>query len=247
MVLDDLALHYDVEHKRVLKHNEERLFTHIHIPAEFPIELTVYPEDKIGYVFKSSITGKAIERATVPQLEQFLQAEYPDVDLDETDADTDEARIDPFDLFKLLLDPLERVKQNPDYHPEGDALYHSLQVFMLARDARPWDEEFLLAALLHDVGKAIDPHDHIAAALEALEGAITERTAFLIEHHMDAHRYREGSLGHRAGLRLAKSEDFDDVLLLSELDHAGRQCGAQVCTVAEALAFIRELSASNAG
>ena len=54
----------------------------------------------------------------------------------------------------------KRIKQNPKYHPEGDALYHSLQVFHLAREARPYDEEFLLAALLHDVGKAIDPQDH---------------------------------------------------------------------------------------
>ena len=41
--------------------------------------------------------------------------------------------------------------------PEGDALYHSLQVFALASDRLPYDEEFLTAALLHDVGKAINP------------------------------------------------------------------------------------------
>ena len=74
-------------------------------------------------------------------------------------------------------------------------LYHSLQVFELARDERPYDEEFLLAALLHDVGKGIDPPDHVAAGLEALEGLITERTAFFIEHHMDALAYRAGTLG----------------------------------------------------
>ena len=61
----------------------------------------------------------------------------------------------------MLLQPLEGVKQSPKHHPEGDALYHSLQVFELARDERPYDEEFLLAALLHDVGKAIDPADHV--------------------------------------------------------------------------------------
>lgn len=55
--------------------------------------------------------------------------------------------LDRFAIFKLRLLPLESVKQNPKYHPEGDALYHSLQVFHLARDARPYDEEFLLAAL----------------------------------------------------------------------------------------------------
>ena len=59
--------------------------------------------------------------------------------------------------------------QPPKTHPEGDVLYHSLQVFELARQALPYDEDFLLAALLHDVGKAIDRREHVAAALEALE------------------------------------------------------------------------------
>ena len=98
----------------------------------------------------------------------------------------------------MLLEPLEGVKQSQKYHPEGDALYHSLQVFELAREERPYDEEFLLAALLHDVGKAIDPSDHVEAALQALEGSITERTAWLIAHHMEAQALRAGTLGTRA-------------------------------------------------
>ena len=85
----------------------------------------------------------------------------------------------------MLLVPLETVKQNSKFHPEGDALYHSLQVFDL-RDELPYDEEFQLAALLHDVGKAIDPRDHVTAALQALHGFITPRTEWLIEHHMAA-------------------------------------------------------------
>ncbi len=85
----------------------------------------------------------------------------------------------------MRLGPLEAVKQNVKYHPEGDALFHSLQVFELARHARPYDEEFLLAALLHDVGKAIDPHDHVATGVEALRGAVPPRTLLLVEHHMD--------------------------------------------------------------
>src|SRR4051812_775733 len=67
--------------------------------------------------------------------------------------------LDRFTVYKLRLVPLESVKQGPREHPEGDALSHPLQVFALARAARPYDEEFLLAALLHDVGKAIDPAD----------------------------------------------------------------------------------------
>src|SRR5205814_1382170 len=93
--------------------------------------------------------------------------------------------VDRFAIYKMKLAPLEAVKQNPKWHPEGDALYHSLQVFAQAREARPYDEEFLLAALLHDVGKGIDPHNHVAAALEALRGTLTPRAEWLIEHHMD--------------------------------------------------------------
>jgi hypothetical protein len=114
-------------------------------------------------------------------------------------------------------------------------------VFELARDRVPYDEEFLLAALLHDVGKGIDRHDHVAAGLEALEGSITPRTQFLIEHHMDAHALDDGTLGHRAKQRLAESEDYEDLLLLGELDRAGRRTGVQVCTIDEALAYVKSL------
>lgn len=244
LVLDDIGLSYDIESKRIVKHNEERVFTHIHIPGRANFELTVYSEDKATYCFKSSITGKAIERATLPELEQFMAEEYPDLDLEEEAEDLGE-QIDCYEIFKLVLQPLESVKQNPDYHPEGDALYHSLQVFELARNQRPWDEEFLLAALLHDIGKAIDPSDHVEAAVEALEGSITPRTEFLIAAHMEAHEYRKGTLGHRARCRLEESEDFEDLMLLQECDDRGRVPGAQVCTVDEALEFIRSLAEEN--
>ena len=239
--LDEYALDYEVEKKRIVKHGEERVFTHIHIVDRFPFELTLYPEDKAHYVFKSSITGQAIERASIAELEAALRAEDPEVDLD-FEVERIEDHVDRFELYRLLLQPLEGVKQSPKYHPEGDALYHSLQVFELARDERGYDEEFLLAALLHDVGKAIDPHDHVAAGLQALEGTITERTATLIGLHMDALAYRDGTLGARARGRLERSEEFDDLMLLRELDTRGRVPGALVGELAEALAYIKDLA-----
>lgn len=230
----------DVERKRVVKHNEARIFTHIHVAAKFPVELTVYASDKANYPFKSSITGKLIERADAADLESLLRTEYPGIDI-ELELSRVEEQMDPFDLYEMLLRPLEKVQQNPAYHPEGDALYHSLQVFELARQVRSYDQEFLLAALLHDVGKAIDPHDHVAAGLEALGDSITKRTAWLIEHHMLAHECREGKLGVRARRRLTESEDFEDLMLLSEADKAGREPGVEVCSVEEALEFLREM------
>jgi HD domain len=237
---------FDVERKQVMKHGEARVFTHIHVFARFNFELTIYAEDKAHYVFKSSITGKAIERASIGELEEFLKQEYPGLNLD-GELQQREETVDPWQMFRMLLLPLEEVKGSPIHHPEGDVLYHSLQVFELARDARPYDEEFLLAALLHDVGKGIDRTNHVEAGLEALEGLITERTRFFIAHHMDAHEHRAGTLSSKLRRELAASEDFDDLMLLRELDDAGRVPGAIVGTVDEALDFLKELERSNAG
>lgn len=239
--LDLEGLVYDIERKRVRKHNEERVFTHIHVTDRYPVELTLYPANKAHYVFKSSITGKAIERASIAELEQFLAKEYPNLDVAETLADV-EQQVDRFQVYESLLLPLENVKQNLKYHPEGEALYHSLQVFDLARDELPYDEEFLLAALLHDVGKAIDSQDHVAAGLEALEGFITERTSWLIEHHMLGQQALDRTLGARARRRLEANESFEELLLLAECDRAGRVPGVVAPELDEALDYLRDLA-----
>jgi len=235
--LDDHALAYTVEHKHINKLGQSNVYTHVHLQARFPIELTVYTRAQHRTVFRSSITGKSIERANLKELEARIAQWYPDADVDGVALDPIDDGPDPA-LLKLLLLPLEAVQQNPAYHPEGDALYHSLQVFELARAEREWDIELCAAALLHDVGKAIDPADHVGAGVEALEGVVSERTLTLVAHHMDAHAYRDGTLGARARRRLEALADFEDLLLLSELDQAGRRRGVRVCTPDEALAWL---------
>jgi hypothetical protein len=242
--LEREGLQFDVERKQIVKHNEARVFTHIHVYDRFNFELTVYAEDKAHYVFKSSITGKGIERASIRELEELLETEYPELDL-EQELQAKEEAPDPYAVFRMLLLPLENVKQSPVYHPEGDVLYHLLQVFELAREERPYDEEFLLAALLHDIGKGLDPAQHVEAGLSALDGLITQRTRFFIEHHMHAHDYQAGKLGFRMRRELEASEDFEDLLLLRRLDNAGRVPGATVGTVDEALDYLKELERSN--
>lgn len=154
---------------------------------------------------------------------------------------------DRFARYQMLLVPLEGVKLNTQEHPEGDALYHSLQVFDLVRDAVPYDEELQLAALLHEVGRAIEPRDHLKAALESLDGYITERTAWLIEHHLEAAALRDGTLGARSRKRLEASPDFDDLMLLDKCDRQGRVRGAEVPEIEEAIAQLRELAADCEG
>src|SRR6516225_930945 len=111
-LLEQEGYQFDVERKQVVKQNEARIFTHIHIHDRFNYELTVYAEDKAHYVFKSSITGKPIERASIRELEEKLQIEYPGIHLDgELQANT--ATVDPYQIFRMLLLPLENVQQSP--------------------------------------------------------------------------------------------------------------------------------------
>jgi hypothetical protein len=242
--LEREGFQFDVERKQIVKFNEARVFTHVHIYDRFNFELTVYAENQAHYVFRSSVTGKPIERASIRELEELLQREYPGIDLDgEVEAAVE--AIDPYAVYRMLLLPLENVQQSPVYHPEGDVLYHLLQVFELARDHRAYDEEFLLAALLHDIGKGMDPGHHVEAGLSALEGLITDRTRFFIAHHMDAHDYRLGKLGGKLKRALEASPDFDDLMLLRQLDDVGRVPGAVVGTVDEALDYLKELERDN--
>lgn len=245
-LLDDHALPYRVEHKPVRKHNHTTVYTHIHIDDRFPVELTVYTEAQHRTVFRSSITGKPIERANRKAFEKQMGEWYPDIDLDTEISTDDGAACDDthrLSVYRLLLGPLEHVKQDPRWHPEGDALYHSLQVFELARASRGWDVEFCEAALLHDVGKAIQRDDHVAAGVDALMGVASERVVTLVAYHMTAHAYRDGSLGARTRRRLEALDDFEDLLELSTLDQAGRRRGAQVCTVEQALHWLAEQGA----
>jgi hypothetical protein len=164
----------------------------------------------------------------------------PEPEVDEPVASLAET-IDRFAVYRLRLGPLEGVKQDPTAHPEGDALYHSLQVFHLAREARPYDEEFLLAALLHDVGKTMGMKDHAATAVDALRGAVTDRTLWLIAHHMDLIPDRYKKLGAKQRREIEESEYSDDLKLLRECDDAGRVPGVVVESLEEALDYIRGL------
>lgn len=156
--------------------------------------------------------------------------------------DDSEIREQDFEQYYALLGPMDRVQLNRDTHPEGDLLYHSLQVFTLAKEARDWDEEFLVAALLHDVGKGIDPSDAHEATLTAVQGIVSDRTFWLIEQLPLQHRAREGTLGARARRRLAVHPDAEELRLLAACDSDGRVPGRIVCSLDEAIGTLRVLA-----
>ncbi len=63
-----------------------------------------------------------------------------------------------------------------------DRLEHSLQVATRAfRDSA--DEEMVVAALLHDIGDLLAPHNHSEVAAAILKPYVSKRTYWVIKHH----------------------------------------------------------------
>ena len=66
-----------------------------------------------------------------------------------------------------MVEALKGVAQREDYHPEGDAFNHTLQVFHHAmRESTNLDT--ILAGLTHDVGKLTSPIGHEEVAVTML-------------------------------------------------------------------------------
>jgi hypothetical protein len=149
---------------------------------------------------------------------------------------------DRFERLGEMVRVLAHVRQDPVKHPEGDALEHTLQVFDLVERERPYDEELLTAALVHDVGRSVDRRDPVTAGLEAIDGLVTERTRWFVEHLPAARQLWEGTLGARARKRLEVSEDFEDLLVLEEADRKGRVRGYDSPSLETCLASLRRLA-----
>jgi len=149
---------------------------------------------------------------------------------------------DRLDRIADLVRMLEHVKQDPVKHPEGDVLDHTLQVFDRVHEERPFDEELLTAALVHDLGKAIDRSNPVTAAVSALGDLITERTRWLVESLEAATAHGNHTLGMRARQRLESHADFLDVLLLAECDRKACVRGYDAVSLDEAITILRVLA-----
>jgi len=135
------------------------------------------------------------------------------------------------DLLDLLLS-LDGIRQDPRWHPEGDALYHSLQAFDLARRATQ-DRALWAAALLHDVGKALSSPDHDAVGADLLDGLISPRIVWLVRHHLDL--LRVPAVTKR---RLHGTSALADLQRLRRWDVGGRSPSAAVLDPEAALEIL---------
>ena len=132
------------------------------------------------------------------------------------------------ELFSLL-DALDGVQQSPRYHPEGDALFHSLQVFELAHRSTE-DRLLWAAALFHDVGKAVDGPLHDEVGADLLDGLLPERAVWLVRHHLDLLKDRR-----LARRRYHATAALHDLEQLRRWDLGGRDPNARVLSIDDAL------------
>jgi predicted HD phosphohydrolase len=124
--------------------------------------------------------------------------------------------------FFELLDKCKGIEQKEEYHPEGDVLTHSLQVFHYAcRETN--DIDLLLASLLHDVGKAVNTLEHTHEALNLLDEYVSTKTIWLIKNHMRVWTYLHGEMrGLKKCKDLADHPWFSELVQLARFDNIGR-------------------------
>lgn len=124
-------------------------------------------------------------------------------------------------IFKLLTDCKDVVSDNI-HHPEKDVLEHSLQTFNLAcRESSCTDT--ILAALLHDVGKPINPLGHDKIACEILNEYVSAKTLFIIENHMRIKLLLDGKMKKKSKILFLTNHTFlPELILLSRWDVMGR-------------------------
>ena len=134
-----------------------------------------------------------------------------------------------FDTLLHFLNDLDGIQQSAQYHPEGDALFHSLQVYQCAKHDTQ-DPELLAAALLHDIGKAADCNCHALWGAEALDTYCTAKVCWLVAHHLDLLKASKKQQG-----RLQSHPWFKDLSTLRRWDLAGRDPDAYVMSVDDAL------------
>ena len=137
------------------------------------------------------------------------------------------------------------VPQNPVYHPEGDVFEHTMLVLDCAaalRDQAQWPLGFMIAALLHDLGKAvctqIQPDGKITAYGHEVEGLpMCERQLRRVTNQVKLIQYVKNMMwlhmrpNMLAGAKSRKKKTrqlFDmsvcpeDLILLSRADASGK-------------------------
>ena len=124
-------------------------------------------------------------------------------------------------LFELL-ERCRGVLQNRVYHPEGDVFVHSLQVMQWAFK-ESIDTDLILAAMLHDIGKAVSSLGHDKIGADHVKPYVSLKTHWLIENHMRFWQLMMGDMKKKSKIvELIEHPFLTDLLQLARWDHLGR-------------------------
>jgi len=126
-------------------------------------------------------------------------------------------------LMMNLLEPLKGLEQDKRWHPEKDVYTHSVQCYLRAmRETDSIDE--ILAALLHDVGKAVNKLGHDKESVILLHGITSVKSLWLIANHMRINHYMDGSMVKAAKARELQSHPwFTSLVALNRWDKMARK------------------------
>jgi putative nucleotidyltransferase with HDIG domain len=145
---------------------------------------------------------------------------------------------EPFNMIRKL----EKIDQNPKFHPEGSALNHVLLVVDKASEVKKLSKDekvFMWSALLHDIGKLTTTRirkNRITSYNHDIEGAkiglnflelvsddkkFNEKVSKLIRWHMQPLFY-DKNLPFFEPQNMLNDVEYKEVALLSYCDRLGR-------------------------
>lgn len=122
-----------------------------------------------------------------------------------------------------FLENTKNVPQRKVYHPEKDVFEHSLQT-MYAAFQETNDTDLILAAMLHDIGKAVDSHKHPEVAVNLLTDYCSIKTLWLIGQHMKFWDLVTGNMQNLAEVKALLGHPwFLELTALARFDMSGRK------------------------
>lgn len=124
-------------------------------------------------------------------------------------------------LFEMV-ENLKGVKQLEKHHPEGDAFVHTLQVLYCAfKETESF--ELVIAAMVHDVGKAVDSLRHELIGERMLKDYVSPKVLFLVKNHLRARFLIDGVMKKQQKVKeLLNHPWLSDLIHLVRLDKMGR-------------------------